>query len=128
MLAHQDEDGWGDLKFRDLVILNHLKHVFVDKSRHDVHWDVEFCRHDHGIQLTVGVIEWEEADPAFISGWVFAGAFELGFLGVLHQDCLFCVGDQVIVGLATLVRGSDTVRIGRPTIMTPLGRPVVPLE
>lgn len=112
----------------DLVILNHLKHVFVDEGRHDVDWDVEFCRHHHSIKLAVGVIEWKEADPALMSSWVFTSAFELGFLGVLDEDGLFCVGNQVIVGLATVVRGGDTVQIGRPTIMTPLGRPVVPLE
>lgn len=74
------------------------------------------------------MIEWEEADPALVSGLVFAGSFELGVLGVLEEDGLFCVGDQVAVGLATLIRRSTLVYTGRPTIMTPLGRPVVPLE
>lgn len=74
------------------------------------------------------MIEWEEADPALVCGWVFASPFELGFLGVLEEEGLFCVGDQVIVGLTTLIRGSIMVRMGRLTIMTPLGRPVVPLE
>ena len=80
------------------------------------------------MKLGIGVIEWEEADPTLIRGWIFTGSFELGFLGVLEEHGLFGIGDEVILGLATLVRGSDTVQVGGRTIMTPLGRPVVPLE
>ena len=128
MLAHQNQDWWGDLKLRDFVLLDDLEHPFVDECRHDVDRDIEFCRHEHGIQLGVGVIEWEEADPTLVRGWVFSSSFELGFLDVLEEQGLFGVGDQVMLGLATLVRGNDTVRPGQLTIMTPLGRPVVPLE
>ncbi len=128
MFAHQNQDRRGDLEFCDSVLLNNLKHIFIDKSRHDVDWDVELCRHEHGIQLAVGVIEREEADPALVSDWVFTSSFEFRFLDIPEEDGLFCVGDQVTVGLATHIRGGNTVRIGRPTIMTPLGRPVVPLE
>lgn len=75
------------------MLLNNLKHLFVDEGRHDVDWDVEFWRHEHGVQLSVGMIEWEEADPALVSGRVFASSFEFGFLDVLEEDGLFCVGD-----------------------------------
>ncbi len=128
MLAHQDKDRWGDLKLRDFVLLNNLKHIFVDECRHNVDWDVEFGRHEHSIQLTVGMIQREEADPSLISSWIFTSSFELGFLDIFDKDGLFCVGYQVVLGLATLVRRSNKVRVERPTIMTPLGRPVVPLE
>ena len=74
------------------------------------------------------MIKWEEVDPALVDGWVFTGAFEFGFLDVLEEDGLFCVGDQIIVGLATLVRDDFMVQMVKHTIMTPLGRPVVPLE
>lgn len=104
VLAHQDEDGRGDLELCDPMRLDDPEHLFVDKCRHDVDWDVEFGGHEHGVQLAVGVIEWEEIDPPLVGGWVFAGALELGFLGVLEEDGLFRVGDQVIVGLAALVR------------------------
>ena len=110
------------------MLLNNLKHLFVDKGRHDVDWDVELYRHEHGVQLSVGMIEREEADPALVGDWVFASSFEFGFLDVLEEDGLFGVCDQVVVGLATLIRGSTLVGMGTPTIMTPLGRPVVPLE
>ncbi len=128
MLAHQDKDRWGDLKLCDSVLLNNLKHIFVDECRHNVDRDVEFGRHEHSIQLAVGMIQREEADPALISSWIFTSSFELGFLGIFEKDGLFCVRYQVVMGLATLVRRSSKVRIETPTIMTPLGRPVVPLE
>ena len=89
MFGHQDQDRWGDLELCDSMLLDNLEHIFVDKCRHDVDRNVEFCRHEHGIQLTVGVIEWEEADPAFVSGWIFASSFELRFLGVFEEYRLF---------------------------------------
>ena len=55
------------------------------------------------------MIEWEKADPALVSGWVFASSFELGFIDVLEEDGLFCVGNQVTVGLATVIRKSNKV-------------------
>ena len=112
----------------DSVILNDPEHVFVDECRHDVDRDIEFGRHEHGVELAVGVIKREEADPALVPRWVFARSFELWFLGVFEEDGLFRIGDQIVLGLATLVRESDEVRVGGHTIMTPLGRPVVPLE
>ena len=128
VLAHEDEDRWGHLELSDFVILYDLEHVFVDECRHYVNGDIELSRHEHGVELAVGVIQWEEADPALGSRWVFASSFELWFLGVLEEDGLFGIGDQVILGLATLVSESDEARVGGHTIMTPLGRPVVPLE
>ena len=128
MLAHQDQDRGGDLKLGDFVLLDDLEHCFVIEFRHDVDWDIEFCRHEHGVELGVGVIERKEADPTLVRGWILSSSFELGFLGVLEEQGLFGIGDQVVLGLATLVRGSDTLRLGARTIMTPLGRPVVPLE
>lgn len=74
------------------------------------------------------MVKWEEADPTLVSSWIYTGSFELGFLGVFEEDGLFGIGDQVIVGLATVVSGATEYEIGKPTIMTPLGRPVVPLE
>lgn len=73
----------------DFVILDDLKHVFVDKYRHDVDWDSKFCGHEHGIQLAVGVIERKKPDPTLFSGWIFTGSFELGVFGVLEEDGLF---------------------------------------
>ena len=89
MLAHQDEDWRGNLELCDFVILNDLKHVFVDKYRHDIDWDSKFCGHEHGIQLAVGVIERKKPDPTLFSGWIFTGSFEFGFFGVLEEDGLF---------------------------------------
>ena len=74
------------------------------------------------------MIEREETNPTLVNDRIFTSAFELGFLGVLEEDGLFRIGDQVVVGLATAVRAGDKERTGRPTIITPLGRPVVPLE
>ena len=116
------------MKLGDFVRLYHLEHVFVDKRRHDIDWDIEFGRHHHGIELAVGVVKREEADPALVQCWVFTSSFELGLLGIFEEDGLFRVSDQVILGLAILVSKSDKIRFGRPTIMTPFGRPVVPLE
>lgn len=96
------------------MLLNNLKHLFVDENRHDVDWDVDFCRHEHGVQLSVGMIEREEANPALVSDCIFAGSFKFGFLDVLEEDGLFGVGDQVAVGLGTLVRRSNLVDMGHP--------------
>ena len=104
MLAHQDQDRWSDLELRDSVLLNDPKHLFVDEFRHDVDGDIEFRRHKHGIQLPVRVVEWEKPNPALVRGWVFAGPFEFGFLGVLEEDGLLRVCDQIILGLETLLR------------------------
>ena len=130
MLAHQDKDGWGNLELCDPVRLDDPEHLFKDECGHDVDRDVESCGHEHSVELAVGVIEGEEADPALVCGWVYASSFELGFLDVLDEDGLFRVGDEVVVGLANLIRGVSTMAwiLFRPTIMTPLGRPVVPLE
>ncbi len=116
------------MKLGDLVRLYHFKHVFVDKFRHDIDWDIEFGCHEHGVELAVCVIEREEADPALVHHWVFTSPFEFGFLGILDEDGLFRIGDQIVLGLVIPVRESDELRFGILTIITPLGRPVVPLE
>lgn len=47
----------------DLIPLNGGEEVFKDKFLHDIDGKPQFRRHKTGIQLSVGVIKQQEANP-----------------------------------------------------------------
>lgn len=93
-LGEHDEDGRGDLQARDAVAADGGEEVLVAELAHDVDGDAELDGHEDRVELPVGVVEGQEADPALLG----AGGEGVGPARVADEDRLLDVGDEVVVG------------------------------
>lgn len=94
-LGEHDDDGRRDLQLGDLVLFNVGQKLLVLELGHDVQRRQRLARHQAGVELAVGVVQRQEADPAVARQQIPLGLAvdmaQMNGLGEIGNEA--CVGD-----------------------------------